>query len=148
MRETHEANADAHQQTLLPITGGSCHKFFYFFLFFVATKVCLPRQIMNDICGSSIIGGSCHKYQKFCRGKHTFVATKDVFCQDETFVVTKRILVAAPANDTAPANDSYILTTKTWQHFTTSSHPALQDAVTLGWSAARVQKVHNSYLHG
>ena len=25
------------------------------------------------------IGGSCRKYN-FCRDKHTFVATKDVFC--------------------------------------------------------------------
>ena len=61
---------------------------------------------------TSIIGGSCHKYnfcrdkfcrnktpnfcrdkiyivllrQKFCRGKHTFVATKDVFRRDKSFV--------------------------------------------------------------
>ena len=45
--------------------------------------------------------------QKFCRGKHTFVATKDVVCRnkhvfvccDKTFVTTNIILVAAPAND-------------------------------------------------
>ena len=37
---------------------------------------------------------------KFCRDKHTFVATKDVFCRDKhVFVATKMILVAAPAND-------------------------------------------------
>ena len=51
----------------------------------------------------SIIG---HKYnfcrdkhdkrQQFCRGKHTFVATNDVF----RVLVTKIILVAAPTNDT------------------------------------------------
>ena len=44
--------------------------------------------------------------QTFCRGKHTFVATKDVFCRDKRvccdkniFVATKMILVAARAND-------------------------------------------------
>ena len=31
---------------------------------------------------TAITGGSCHKYQ-FCRDKHTFVATKDVFCRDK-----------------------------------------------------------------
>ena len=44
---------------------------------------------------------------KFCRDKHTFVATKDVFCHEKhVFVMTKHIfvaaemiLVAAPAND-------------------------------------------------
>ena len=36
--------------------------------------------------------------QTFCRGKHTFVATKDVFCRDKhVFVATKMILAAAPA---------------------------------------------------
>ena len=37
--------------------------------------------------------------QNFCRDKHTFVATKDVFFQKTCFVATKIILVAAPAND-------------------------------------------------
>ena len=40
--------------------------------------------------------------QKFCRGKHTFLATKDVFYRGKyvfLFVATKMILVAAPAND-------------------------------------------------
>ena len=30
---------------------------------------------------------------------HTFVVTKDMFCCNKTFVATKMILVAAPAND-------------------------------------------------
>ena len=40
--------------------------------------------------------------QKFCHDKHTFVTTKDVFCDDKhdkTIVATKMILVAAPASD-------------------------------------------------
>ena len=38
--------------------------------------------------------------QKVCCGKHTFVATKDVFRRDKhVFVATKMIPVAAPAND-------------------------------------------------
>ena len=35
----------------------------------------------------------------FCRDKYTCVATKDVFCHDKSFVATKMILMAAPAND-------------------------------------------------
>ena len=53
--------------------------------------------------------------QKFGHDKHTFVATKDVFyditntrqtrvCHDKTFVATKMILVAAPANDRLAAD--------------------------------------------
>ena len=34
-----------------------------------------------------------------CCDKHTFVAPKDVFCRDKSFVMTKMILVATPAND-------------------------------------------------
>ena len=76
------------------IIGGSCHKyhfcrdkhvffatkhvFFCFFLFFVATKVCLPQQK--------------------CRDKITFVPTK-YFCRDKhVFVATKMIIVAAPTS--------------------------------------------------
>ena len=75
----------------------------------------------------SIIGGSCHKYhfcrdktrllsrqkyacrdktfctvQRFCRKKHTFVATKHVFCPDKNVFAANffvAILVAAPANN-------------------------------------------------
>ena len=50
------------------------------FVSFVTTKVCLLRQ-------------------NVCRGKHTFVMAKDVFCRDKTFVATKMILEAAPASD-------------------------------------------------
>ena len=42
--------------------------------------------------------------QMFCRGKHTFVATKHVFCRDKhVFVATKMVLVAAPASDSSLA---------------------------------------------
>ena len=37
--------------------------------------------------------------QTFCCDKHTFVATKDVFCRDKSFDAIKMILVAAPPND-------------------------------------------------
>ena len=40
---------------------------------FVATNTCLSQQM-------------------FCRDKHTFVATKDVFCRDKGFVATKLCL--------------------------------------------------------
>ena len=49
---------------------------------------------------NTIIGGSCHKYN-FCRDKHNFAATEDVFCRDKSMLVAaKMILVAAPVNDT------------------------------------------------
>ena len=87
----------------LSIIGRSCHKYIFVATkllsrqhdktrFFVATKVCLSRQ----------------KYVG--RDKHNFVATNHVFHLDKsvlyvvfvttnTFVATKMILVAAPAND-------------------------------------------------
>ena len=73
---------------------------------FVATKVCyvfvaikvLLRQ-KYFVSTNIILPG-----QKFCRGKYTFVATKDVLCRDKpVFVATKMILVAAPANDKGEA---------------------------------------------
>ena len=39
--------------------------------------------------------------QKFCHDKHAFVMTKDAFCRDKTFVVSKSILGGVPANDTS-----------------------------------------------
>ena len=39
----------------------------------------------------------------FVATTHNFGATKNVFCRDKTFVVTKMILVAAPTNDTRKA---------------------------------------------
>ena len=44
--------------------------------------------------------------QKFCRDKHTFVASRDVFCPDKIFAATKTTLVAAPANDRSPWSGS------------------------------------------
>ena len=80
----------------------------------VATNTYLSQQIVVTLVATKI----------FCRGKYTFVATKDVFChdkhvfvtwlsrqtrvpppfqtrvcRDKTFVATKVILVAAPANN-------------------------------------------------
>ena len=53
-------------------------------------------------------------WQKFCRGKRTFVVTKDVFCRDkhvccdkDVFVVTEIILVAAPTNDSILAKSRH-----------------------------------------
>ena len=42
------------------------------------------------------------KLLPFCRGKHIFVATKDVFCR--VFVATKMILVETPVNDSSQAD--------------------------------------------
>ena len=43
--------------------------------------------------------------KQFCRGKHTFVESKDVFRHNKYgFVATKMILVAAPANDRKDAS--------------------------------------------
>ena len=47
---------------------------------FVTTKVCLSRP--NYVCRNKIF----LSWQKFCCGKHTFVATKDVFCCDKRHV--------------------------------------------------------------
>ena len=45
---------------------------------FVATKLCLLQQ---NVCRNKhVTNYFCHN--KFCRGKHTFVATKDMFCHD------------------------------------------------------------------
>ena len=89
---------------------------------FVATKVCLSRQ--TRVCRDKgfVSTSTCLPRQKFCLDKHTFVATKVVFCQciqkyacldkimfvatnicrDKSFVPTKMILVAAPASDSNP----------------------------------------------
>ena len=56
---------------------------------FDSTKVCLPRQNFSRdkiVCRDQIFWS----WQKFCRDKHTFVATKDVFCHyKHVFVTTK-----------------------------------------------------------
>ena len=75
---------------------------------FVATKVCLSRFFYfklykhmlylspnNSFVATNIILSR----QKFCRNKHIFVATKDLFCRDKAFVATKIVLAAVPAND-------------------------------------------------
>lgn len=86
-------------------------------------------------------GSSCHKYH-FCRGKRVFVITKvslsrqmffmtsilllrqtRVF-RDRSFVMTKMILVGAPANDSTPPdktdNSSYLAS----QHMSQPTPPS------------------------
>ena len=73
-----------------------CHKQFLFT--FVTNNLSITN---NYFVATNIILSS----QNFCHDKHTFVVTKDLFCRDKhvcrdkTFVTTKMILVAAPAND-------------------------------------------------
>ena len=63
---------------------------------FVATKVCLLRQ---NVCSDKHIFVATN----ICRDKHNFASlllSRQIrVCRDKTFVVTKIILVAAPAND-------------------------------------------------
>ena len=49
---------------------------------------------------TSVVTKLCLSRQTFCHGRHTCVATEDVFCQDKAFVATKLMLVAVPASDT------------------------------------------------
>ena len=76
---------------------------------FVATNTCLViREHKGKVFVaqlSSIIGGSCHKKYNFCRDKtserQTRVLSRQMFCRGKhTFLATKMILVATPANDT------------------------------------------------
>ena len=98
------------RQLLSPITGRSCHKYhFCHAKTFVMTNMCLLQQ--THVCYDKTRLLSRQKYacrdkhvfvvaniilsrQKLWHGKHTFVTTKDMF------VVTKMILVSAPASDT------------------------------------------------
>ena len=84
-------------------------------IMFVATKGCLSFSLSRQ--NTSFIATKLCKYHfyrdkhvfvatKVCPDKHNFVATKDVFCRDKhilsrqtkTFVVSKMILMAAPAS--------------------------------------------------
>ena len=87
---------------LVPLAGAAIS------IIFLATNACLSRQntsfVVTKVC--LVATKLCLSRQKFCRDKHTFVATKDVFCRkimfvatNKTFVATKMIIVAAPAND-------------------------------------------------
>ena len=92
---------------------------------FFATKLCLSRQ--NYVCRDKtniilsrkkVLSRQTHfcrdkqtqnilsRQTWFCCGKHTFVATKDVFCVVATKLL---ILVAVPANDSFPPNKQTIL---------------------------------------
>ena len=72
--------------------------------YFVATKVCLSRKKIKKILYKHVLYLSPNNSfvatnlilsrQKFCRNKHTFVATKDLFCRDKAFVATKIVLAA------------------------------------------------------
>ena len=60
----------------------------------------------------------------FCHGKHTFVATKDTFCHDPSFLLRQK-LVAPPANDTCVHVEMTPgcvcrTTMKTWMHVCTA----------------------------
>ena len=86
------------------------------------TRVCCDKRMLVAtkllLSQNYVFGDKYFSLQTFCRDriyffatifsqqnlfddKHTFVATKDVFCvcHDKTFVATKMILVAAPTND-------------------------------------------------
>ena len=68
---------------------------------FVTTKVCLSQQ--TRVCRDKLVAiNIILSRQRFCHGKHTFV----VFCRDKhkTFVATKIIFMAAPANDSSRAS--------------------------------------------
>ena len=58
---------------------------------FVVTKVCLSRQ-------TRVLS----RQALFCRDKRRVLSSKIRVCRDRTFVATKMILVAAPANDKPP----------------------------------------------
>ena len=73
---------------------------------FVMTNISRDKHACHD--KTFVATNTCLLRQKFCHDKHIFVATKDLFCLDKhmflatnykTFVPTKMILVAAPAND-------------------------------------------------
>ena len=111
----------AYALMLWSITDGSCHKYHYSrdksMLFatklyfcrnetFVMTNISRDKHACHD--KTFVATNTCLLRQKFCHDKHIFVATKDLFCLDKhmflatnykTFVPTKMILVAAPAND-------------------------------------------------
>ena len=88
-----------HDKTFV-VTYFCCNKTFVM----VRQKVCLLRQ--THVCRNNF----CHDknillQQNFWRSKHTFVTSNTCLsqqthvCHDKTFVVTKMIPVAAPAND-------------------------------------------------
>ena len=56
---------------------------------FVATRHCCDKIIFVFVSTKDV----------FCRNKDVFVAMNTCFCLDKTFVATKMILVASPANE-------------------------------------------------
>ena len=96
------------------INGGSCHKYN-----FCRDKHVLSLARQNIFVSTNPLTLShtfvatkdvfCRDKSKLirqnyvCRDTHTFVETKDVFCRHKTFVATKMILGAAPANNTVQA---------------------------------------------
>ena len=91
---------------------------------FVVTKNMLVAANMTNVLSRQTILSQ----QKFCHVKHTFVATKDVLCHnkhvfaahvchDKTSVMTKMILMAAPANDRhRPADTDWQTQNSTLNH--------------------------------
>ena len=106
------------QMRLTDIIGRSCHNTSTIFvttkLLSQQTRVCHTKYLsrQNFCHANNILSQQIFHHDKSCHSKHTFVATKDVFChnkntfvttkvsfRDKTFVMTKMLLVAAPAND-------------------------------------------------
>ena len=75
-------------------------------IFVVATKVCLLLCLSRQI--------TCLSWQRFlarqayfCRDKRRVLSREKRVCGDKTFVTTKMILVAAPANDNLSYEDTH-----------------------------------------
>ena len=86
----------------------------------------------------NIIGGSCHKYhfllwQKFCRDKHVFVATKHVFCRDKIFCVDKTFVVTNICHNKHNFVVTKVLSWRTWFFFCNKRHVFVATKVCLLW---------------
>ena len=94
-----------HWRELPQVSFWSRQKFCRYKHCFVATKDVFCRD-KSMLSATKRLSNRCVCRDKTCRDKHTFAARKHVFCRDKhvfcrhkTFVATKMILVAAPAND-------------------------------------------------
>ena len=56
------------------------------------TKVCLPWHNYVSRDEPFVLTNTCLSWQRFCLDKHTFVATKDVFCHDKSTLVVAKLL--------------------------------------------------------
>ena len=71
------------------MVGAATRIFFFVVTSFVVTNVFVETKHVF-----------CHNKSMLAAIIIMFVMTKDVFCYDKTFVMTKMMLVAAPANHT------------------------------------------------